>query len=751
MKTSLARFTVNLSCLSLATILLFSSSSFGQIWINDALQTNYGKYLENHDSIKTAEVRGNFDEPYRTYYFAEPWSNGDIVNVFAELVNYGNIDAITVSGILYENNGDWYDGYQDWCQKNDYYGPSLLDDNYSNIWYGNFGNYLSNYLSNYWHDYWHDCLDDCWDWGNCWDWDYWAYFDSGWDNYLNDYLENNYWSDYYWNKWDTENWYYSNYWYEGMDWNDYWEAWENYWETEYQGYWDTMYQNACDDACWKYSDEVYAVEQKHQNAYNEAGSDAATAFDDYWAFLENWREYWQFWSWGNHSIPGYLVNDFGASIGVLSVAEHGIVYNLGTIETAKSNGGSINNVGHIDTSYGNAYNYWSGTINVSHDAVYNSGTVGTTNGSVTNEGTIGTANVGDGATVCNGYSEASVSAFGLSSWVIRKGIIDFWGVARTGIPINSNGTISSKRFIDTVNVRNRGWLQNAGTIDKVFLNGGMVDNKSCYEEDDVSRIENLTYTEGKYNGNLDWLNRWEGAGTIGTLIIAGDSTGIDWGIVDELKFHDNGNGIVCITATAGDNAPVESFMAFQAASVSLNSNISFSGIQAKYVDLTNGKIEIILGEGLTLEDLAGFSLADFFGAETVVGIEELDTLNITIDGETTSIIVGGEPVNDVLDIDLSTGEIVSVGDDDGGNNDGGNNDKTTFISATPSAYVEKLTGNQNRLMVTVTELYSDESSDAVSATFMINNNATGTYTVGDYRVYVDTKGNTQIRACYIVE
>ena len=32
----------------------------------------------------------------------------------------------------------------------------------------------------------------------------------------------------------------------------------------------------------------------------------------------------------------------------------------------------------------------------------------------------------------------------------------------------------------------------------------------------------------------------------------------------------------------------------------------------------------------------------------------------------------------------------------------------------------------------------------------INNNAAGTYTVGDYKVYVDTKGNTQVRSISIV-
>jgi len=35
--------------------------------------------------------------------------------------------------------------------------------------------------------------------------------------------------------------------------------------------------------------------------------------------------------------------------------------------------------------------------------------------------------------------------------------------------------------------------------------------------------------------------------------------------------------------------------------------------------------------------------------------------------------------------------------------------------------------------------------------FTIANNSAGTYGVGGYKVYVDTKGNTQIRECYIVD
>ena len=70
--------------------------------------------------------------------------------------------------------------------------------------------------------------------------------------------------------------------------------------------------------------------------------------------------------------------------------------------------------------------------------------------------------------------------------------------------------------------------------------------------------------------------------------------------------------------------------------------------------------------------------------------------------------------------------------------------------AIPSASVEKLTGNKNNLTVNVTEYYTDGSTKIFERTFSIDNNAAASYDVGPYRVYVDTKGNIQIRECYIV-
>lgn len=71
------------------------------------------------------------------------------------------------------------------------------------------------------------------------------------------------------------------------------------------------------------------------------------------------------------------------------------------------------------------------------------------------------------------------------------------------------------------------------------------------------------------------------------------------------------------------------------------------------------------------------------------------------------------------------------------------------LSAKVSASIVKQKGNQNELTITIMERLSDKTSRPVKATFTIDNNASGTYDVGTYKVFVATKGNTQVRECYI--
>lgn len=77
--------------------------------------------------------------------------------------------------------------------------------------------------------------------------------------------------------------------------------------------------------------------------------------------------------------------------------------------------------------------------------------------------------------------------------------------------------------------------------------------------------------------------------------------------------------------------------------------------------------------------------------------------------------------------------------------------KLIYVNPVPEASIKKLNGNQNELTITVNEIYSDGGIEIITVTILINNNAAGIYDVGDYKVYVDTKGNTQVRECYIVE
>ncbi|MDR2700572.1 MAG: hypothetical protein LBC12_07245 [Nitrososphaerota archaeon] len=75
----------------------------------------------------------------------------------------------------------------------------------------------------------------------------------------------------------------------------------------------------------------------------------------------------------------------------------------------------------------------------------------------------------------------------------------------------------------------------------------------------------------------------------------------------------------------------------------------------------------------------------------------------------------------------------------------------TVVDVRVDARVEWINGPQNSLFITVTETFSDGSTKVIEWNGLINNNAAGTYVVGDYQVFVNTKGNTQIRECYIVD
>lgn len=124
-------------------------------------------------------------------------------------------------------------------------------------------------------------------------------------------------------------------------------------------------------------------------------------------------------------------------------------------------------------------------------------------------------------------------------------------------------------------------------------------------------------------------------------------------------------------------------------------------------------------------------------------------------------MVGGGALDGILSDDMISGLGDMVGglavSFIGGSGSGiGDNNATLNWSLTVrntdiSAYVTRYNGNKNDLTITVIDEMSDGSLNTYLKTFKINNNAADTYKVGPYSVYVNTKGNDQIRDCYIVK
>jgi uncharacterized repeat protein (TIGR02543 family) len=75
--------------------------------------------------------------------------------------------------------------------------------------------------------------------------------------------------------------------------------------------------------------------------------------------------------------------------------------------------------------------------------------------------------------------------------------------------------------------------------------------------------------------------------------------------------------------------------------------------------------------------------------------------------------------------------------------------KPKLVSATSSAVVNKLKSTKNSLKITVTGTYSDGSKKVLAErTYLVKNNSSGTYKVGNYKVYVKVKSG-KLSECYI--
>jgi MYXO-CTERM domain-containing protein len=329
----------------------------------------------------------------------------------------------------------------------------------------------------------------------------------------------------------------------------------------------------------------------------------------------------------NADVHSYLLNNYG-SIGKATVYG-GELWNdiwgdsLSRITIATVYGGELHNFGKI-------------TIATVNDGYLR-------NGAWHRE--IGIEN----ATLNGGY----LSNNGVISRATINGGMYSNNAGTTNEAILNGGYLSNNGGLVNVTI-NDGRLYTIGTINRATINGGTLVNEvynNVYLPYDRTEnvtmnggnvlnpghIDNLTYNAGDYS-NSDGSFHSRPTGTIGTLIIAGDATGIDWGSVDHLRFENGGtiNLTVTLANAANEMAPfgIQMMNADIAPMTGGLSGFEFSNIQVNQsVDLTNGNIVLTLDNAIAVG--TSLSLADLFGIEDIVG-----TLASVTIGDQTFVDVG---------------------------------------------------------------------------------------------------------------
>ena len=350
---------------------------------------------------------------------------------------------------------------------------------------------------------------------------------------------------------------------------------------------------------------------------------------------------------GMATVNGGTVNNYAdATVGTLEILG-GTVNNAGSIGTMSYYDGIFNGTFNGTTGYIDILNIFGNSDginwgNVGKTIVDNAGVIVNTSGSTIEEATLENggrlvntggnviaATIKDDSVLDNRSGTVATATFS-GGTINNTGEITnltYEGGSYVGKVGNNSGSIGTLNLagdsigntwndVGITNVYSSVTLDNHG-----MTNGGTVNNGGT--------IDNLSYTNGSYNGTFAGS-----AGTIGTLTLAGNSASNlgDWGIVENLKFADNGSGIITISAFADYAEPA--FSSIQSTSVQTTPNITFSGIDVQdTINLAQGNIMLDMsGLGnfggdwnLAFTDWFGFSLS----FATLFGLEEKDIFGDT--------------------------------------------------------------------------------------------------------------------------
>jgi len=351
--------------------------------------------------------------------------------------------------------------------------------------------------------------------------------------------------------------------------------------------------------------------------------------------------------------------DFGAGTTVYN-------YDTASIGAMNLRGGRVENgsfIGDLTYTgsglYFNSYNGQQGTIGMLNIDVGSSNI---------NWGNVDTANVSGNALLNNGGNINITSTLNLDGGTVNnlKHIDNvtylsgtYGGAAGTIGTLNIDVGSSNINWgnVDTANVSGNALLNNGGNINiasTLNLDGGTVSNGK--------HIDNVNYTSGTYNGST---------GSIDTLTLAGDATGIGWGTVDTLQFSSDGSGLMTISGFADGTGGLTFDSGIQATSVNLagaNLNIdltnAFSGDFMSFDAWTVGFISAFDGFDGTADGTAFLFWSTLFGLgeDAFSGLDAIVSINIGWVGGWNPIWDGVSLLSNLWFADFSATGGIAAGD-----------------------------------------------------------------------------------------
>jgi len=346
--------------------------------------------------------------------------------------------------------------------------------------------------------------------------------------------------------------------------------------------------------------------------------------------------------------------------------------NWGSVTTANVNsGGTVAN--HSGNTIGSAEVFMGGHITNLTGSIINETDI-FLGGSIQNfsGGMINTARMGSGATVSNAGAIADLT--------YRDG--NYSGIGTIGI-LNVDGDSTNVNWgsLATVNVNNGGTLQNrngdtiasatanrggnlinlsGGTISNARLAGGSVTNEGAINE--------MTYTGGSYTRSGD--------GAIGTLNVAGNAAGTNWGNLLAANLNsgtlENKSGNVIVDATiSGGSLTNESAVFFGSRIV--NATVDGGTLNnngGAFIDSGNGQITNATMKSGTVNNGGQIDRLNYFGG-TYNGVHQGNTGTIgtlTVAGDLYASNDWGIVNNLVFDSNGSGILHISASADDGTSN-----------------------------------------------------------------------------------